>query len=144
MLTKRIATELPAGGGLSYGDYDVLITLNESPGQRLRLSELAESTLLSHSGISRCVTRLEAEGMLKRERCETDGRGFYACLTRKGRQALLDAWPKYRQIVERDFAACMTSDEAEALAELLHRVTAGLGAHPFHHVYTKRVTDEPR
>ncbi len=143
LLTKKIAKELPEAGKISYDDYDVLIALNESPGQRLRLSELAELTLLSHSGISRCVTRLEAAGMLKRERCETDLRGYFACLTRAGRQALLVAWPRYREIIERYFAARMTADEAEQLARLLHRVVSGLGPHRFHHIYPSRITDEP-
>ncbi len=143
ILTKRVADGLADGGGLSYGDYDVLLTLNESPGRRLRLSELAELTLLSHSGISRCVTRLEAEGMLRRERCETDGRGFYAALTRSGREALRKTWPNYRAIIEEDFANSMTAAEAEKLAAIFHRMIVRLGSPRFHATVPQRMTDAP-
>lgn len=144
LLTKRIGSELGKKGGLLYDDYDVLITLNEAPGRRLRLSELAELTLLSHSGISRCVTRLEEAGLLRRERCETDGRGFYACLTRAGRKALLDAWPRYRSLIDKYFSDAINADEAEAMAEMLHRMIDALDTGGFRHVYPERLTDEPR
>jgi DNA-binding MarR family transcriptional regulator len=87
-----VAQGLEAAGGISYDDYDVLLTLNEAVGRRLRMSDLARLTLLSHSGISRAVTRLESEGLLKRERCETDGRGFFAVLTKRGQKALKAAF----------------------------------------------------
>ncbi len=132
------------GKGISYDDYDVLVTLNEAAGQRLRLSELADLMLFSHSGISRCVTRLESEGLIRRERCETDGRGYYACLTRAGRKALLDAWPKYRKLIERDFSSKMSTGEAESMAVLLHRLIASLDDDDrFRHLYPNRLTDEP-
>lgn len=143
VLTERISAELNERKGLSYGDYDVLVTLNEAAGQRLRLSELAERTLLSHSGISRCVTRLESEGLLRRERCETDGRGYYACLTKAGRKSLLETWPPYQKIIERDFSSKMTENQAESLASLLHGILAPMKSHQFHHVYPDRLTDEP-
>ncbi len=143
VVTKQIAAELDASGTLSYNDYDVLVTLNECPGRRLRLSELAELTLFSHSGISRAVTRLEREKLLRREKCETDGRGFYAALTKAGRQALLDTWPRYKELIEEKFASQLSASEAEMMGELMHRVTASLGDHSFHHVFPRRLTDEP-
>lgn len=143
LLKERVDEGLKTTKGISYDDYDVLITINESAGQRLRLSELAELTLFSHSGISRCVTRLEAEGLLRRERSETDGRGYYACLTRAGRQSLLEMWPRYRRLIERDFSSKMTEEEAEQLAKLLHRLIDSLGDSRFNHVYPDRLTDAP-
>jgi len=143
VVTKQIAAELDASGTLSYADYDVLVTLNESPGQRLRLSELAELTLFSHSGISRAVTRLEGEKLLRREKCETDGRGFYATLTKAGRQALLDTWPRYRELIEEKFASQLSAGEAEIMGALMHRVIVSLGNHSFHHVFPSRLTDAP-
>ena len=143
LLTERIEEDLRDAGTISYDDYDVLVTLNEAAGQRLRLSELAQLTLFSHSGISRCVTRLESEGLLKRERCETDGRGYYACLTKAGRKALLVAWPRIESLVEQDFSRKMSQDDAERLAELLQRVIASSGDSRFDQVYAKRMTDEP-
>jgi DNA-binding MarR family transcriptional regulator len=143
LFKERMDAGLKTSKGISYDDYDVLVTLNEAAGGRLRLTELAELTLFSHSGISRCVTRLESGGLLKRERCETDGRGYYACLTRAGRHALLEMWPRYRKLIKRDFSSKMTEAEAEMLAKLLHRLIASSGDARFNHVYVERLTDAP-
>jgi DNA-binding MarR family transcriptional regulator len=143
LFKARMDEGLKTQKGISYDDYDVLATINEAAGERLRLTELAELTLFSHSGISRCVTRLESEGLLKRERSETDGRGYYACLTRVGRNALLEMWPRYRKLIDRDFASKLTEDEAEQLAALLHRLIASSGDSRFNHVYSERLTDAP-
>ena len=55
------------------------------PTGRLRMSELADSVLLSRSGLTRLVDRLERQGLLRRESCEKDGRGAYAVITPRGR-----------------------------------------------------------
>ena len=145
VLTRRVAQVLEAAGGISYDDYDVLLTLNEAEERRLRMSDLARLTLLSHSGISRAVTRLESEGLLKRERCETDGRGFYAVLTRQGQKALKAAWPPYRALLEQHFAGVLHPAEAEQLAALLHRVIVSASDEaPFNEAYPQRLTDEPK
>ena len=78
LLTKRVDAALLAADCISFDTYDVLITLAEAPGQRLRMSELAGATFFSNSGISRRVARLEKEGFLRRKGCENDGRVFYA------------------------------------------------------------------
>jgi DNA-binding MarR family transcriptional regulator len=145
VLTRKVAQGLDAAGGISYDDYDVLLTLNEAEGRRLRMSDLAQLTLLSHSGISRAVTRLESEGLLKRERCETDGRGFYAVLKRRGQKALKAAWPCYRGLLEKHFASALGAAEAEQLAAVLHRVIVSAAEDgPFEEAYPRRMTDEPK
>ena len=53
------------------------------------MAELADGVLLSRSGMTRLVDRLEREGLLVRDPCTDDGRGTYAVLTDKG-EALLD------------------------------------------------------
>ena len=145
VLTRRVAQGLEAAGGISYDDYDVLLTLNEAEGRRLRMSDLARLTLLSHSGISRAVTRLESEGLLKRERCETDGRGFFAVLTKRGQKALKAAWPPYRALVTEHFSGVLSAEEAEQLAGMLHRVIVSAAEEgPFGEAYPQRLTDEPK
>lgn len=144
VLTRRVAQALEAAGGISYDDYDVLLTLNEAEGRRLRMSDLARLTLLSHSGISRAVTRLEAAGFLQRERCDTDGRGFFAVLTKRGQKALKAAWPPYRALLQTHFSNVLGADEAEQLAALLHRVIVSAADEPtLNEAYPQRLTDEP-
>ncbi|HMJ96006.1 MAG TPA: MarR family transcriptional regulator, partial [Thermoleophilaceae bacterium] len=71
--------------------YEVLLFLADAPDGRMRMSELAESVLLSRSGLTRLVDRLEREGLLKRERCESDARGLFAEITPDGRRMFDEA-----------------------------------------------------
>ena len=127
LLTKRVDAALLAADCISFDTYDVLITLAEAPGQRLRMSELAGATFFSNSGISRRVARLEKEGFLRRKGCENDGRVFYAVLTEAGREALREAWPVYERVIEEDFGKAMNPSETRDLAKTLGSLVARLG-----------------
>src|ERR1700733_6512048 len=74
--------------GLSVTDFDVLLRLPRSEGQRLRMTHLAMQTALSTSGITRVVDRLEKRGLVRRETCPSDRRGSFAVLTDAGQQIL--------------------------------------------------------
>ena len=90
-LIRVLETELVAEHPLSLGGYDVLVQLAEAPERRLRMAELADAVLLSRSGVTRLVDRLEVAGMVTRERFTGDGRGIVAVLTTKGVDTLRDA-----------------------------------------------------
>ena len=83
-MTKALDAELVAEHGLSLSSYEVLLFLADSPAGQLRMSELADGVLLSRSGLTRLVDRLERDGLLRRERCEDDQRGWFAAITREG------------------------------------------------------------
>jgi DNA-binding MarR family transcriptional regulator len=102
--------------------YDVLIELREAPERRLRLSELADAVVLSRSGLTRLVDRLETAGLLRRERHPTDGRGAYAVLTTEGTAALRAAWPVYAKGIQEHFAKHLNRDQTAAITEGLQRV----------------------
>lgn len=138
LLTKRVDAALLGAGRISFDTYDVLITLAEAEGGRLRMSELADATFFSNSGISRRVGRLEKEGFLRREGCENDGRVFYAVITETGRSALREAWPVYEKLIEDDFSKAMSAAEAKSLSGILKNVLKGLEAE----VHTG-ITEEP-
>ena len=65
--------------------------LSEADGGRMRMCDLAESILLSRSGLTRLVDRLERDGLLQRMACADDARGSYATLTPAGRKKLAEA-----------------------------------------------------
>src|ERR671926_853244 len=87
-LVKSLDAELSAAHELPLSSYEVLITLEAAPGRKLRMSELADSVLLSRSGMTRLVDRLERDGLLERDHCTADGRGCFAVLTGKGLEAV--------------------------------------------------------
>ncbi len=119
-----IGREMEEAGMVPLSSYDVLVALWESPDKRLRMHELADRVVLSRSGLSRLVDRLEAEGLLARKRCGTDRRGAYAVLTEAGRDALRRAWPVYARGIWEHFAAHLTDPEVETITQALGRVDA--------------------
>ena len=120
----RIERELTAAGVVPLGWYDVLVALAHAPGRRLRLHELAREVVLSRSGLTRLVDRLEAAGLLCRESDPTDRRGAFAVLTPEGLAAQQRAWPVYARAIAAHFGEHVTDGEARALARALDRVRA--------------------
>ena len=74
-LTKALDAELEAAHGLPLTSYEVLLHLDDAEGQRMRMSDLAATVILSRSGLTRLVDRLEREGLIARESCPSDARG---------------------------------------------------------------------
>ena len=120
----RIEREMAAAGVLPLGLYDVLVPLSEAPDCRLRLHELASRVVLSRSTLTRMVDRLEAAGLLARERVATDRRGAYAVLTPRGEAALREAWPVYARGIRAHFACHLDADEVRVLTAALGRIEA--------------------
>jgi DNA-binding MarR family transcriptional regulator len=90
-LLRLLEGQLAEHGKLALGNYDVLVQLAEAPGNRLRMSDLAEAVLLSRSGLTRLVDRLQKDGLVQRQPDPDDARGMYTVLTAKGRDTLRDA-----------------------------------------------------
>ena len=83
--------ELQAAHALPLHEYEVMLVLADAPSHRLRMTGLADAVLLSQSGLTRLVDRLERAGLVLRERCESDRRGFFAQLTEAGSARLEEA-----------------------------------------------------
>ena len=124
-LIKELDAELEAEHGIQLSSYEVLIALADAPGQRLRMSELADHALLSRSGMTRLVDRLQKQELIARERCEGDARGAYAALTEKGRRLLARARPAHLAGVRERFLRNLTDAEMAALAEVWERLVPG-------------------
>ena len=120
-LLERINRQVTAEGELPLEWYDVLLTLENAPDRRMRMSELAEAVLFSRSGLTRLVDRLEKAGLLRREAVPTDRRGAYAVLTPQGEETRRKAWPVYRNAIAQNFARRLSEEEAGTLADLLRR-----------------------
>jgi DNA-binding MarR family transcriptional regulator len=126
ILIDTIDGELARAGCVPLHWYDVLIELYEAPERRLRMSELARKVVLSKSGLTRLVDKLENAGLLHRAAAESDGRGAFAVITDAGIAALRQAWPVYADGIQSHFAAYMNEDEAAQLTSVFTRVLDGL------------------
>jgi DNA-binding MarR family transcriptional regulator len=123
VVIDRIDHDLLAAERLPLSSYDVLIELYEAPEHRLRMHEVAERVVLSRSGLTRLVDRLEAEGLLTRDRSGTDRRGAYAVITDKGIAALRQTWPVYSRGIAEYFAQWVSDEEAESMEKAFERVS---------------------
>jgi DNA-binding MarR family transcriptional regulator len=121
-LVSRLGEELQDEKGLPLPWYEVLLWLNQAPDGRMRMGELAESLLLTPSGVTRLVDRMEADGLVQRQQCPSDRRGWNAVITAAGRSRLRSAAPVHLRGVERHFGRHLSDEEAELMADVLSRV----------------------
>jgi DNA-binding MarR family transcriptional regulator len=117
-----IDRELVAAQRVPLHWYDVLIELVEAPDNRLRLHELAQRVVLSRSGLTRLLDKLENAGLLYREAAASDRRGAFAVLTEAGKDAVRHAWPVYAQAIARYFVPHMNEEEARIVRDVFSRV----------------------
>jgi len=109
--TRQVSRDLASRSDITLEQYDVLVTLEYCEDYRIRLSELADRVLLSRSGLTRLVDRLESRGLVVRESCEEDKRGAYAVLTPLGLQARLEAWKIVEGSMNAHFVQFFETDE---------------------------------
>jgi DNA-binding MarR family transcriptional regulator len=121
-LVKALDAELEAEHGLGVTTYEVLLYLNDSPEGKLRMHDLASSVLLSRSGLTRLVDRLERDGLLERQACESDARGSFAVLTETGRAKLSEARSTHLDGVRRHFLEHLSDEEMDQLEAIWERV----------------------
>ena len=121
-LVAHLDEELQRSHDLPLSSYEVLLCLARSEHGRLRMGELAERLLLSRSGLTRLVDRLERRGLVYRERCEEDARGLFAHITDPGRELFLAARPDHLDGVRRHFFARLGDGDLENLTAVWQRL----------------------
>ena len=122
LLTKELDAELERSHGISLSSYEVLLHLVHADEGRMRMSELADSVILSRSGLTRLVDRLEREGLIQRCACPSDARGFNACLTDAGRERFAAAQETHLEGVRRRFIAHLDATQQDVLGDAWERV----------------------
>ena len=127
---REVDRRLGEAGELSLADYGILITVVTAPGLRLRMSELGTRSMLSASGITRVVVRLEERGLLRREPDPADGRGAFAVLTRVGLETLRRAQVVHHATVRELYLGRLSRRELERLAGLYDKVLPGVVSAP--------------
>src|SRR5438128_12423048 len=120
-LMRRLDTDLERGTGLALADFDVLAQLAAGHGE-LRMTELADRALISRSGMSRRVARLVDEGLVRRAKADTDGRGIVVAITDKGIARLVETAPVHLRGVSNLFAERLDDQELALLERALNKV----------------------
>lgn len=103
-------------------EFDVLITLDNAPGGRLRMTDLAQATMLSSGGMTRLVGRLEQRGLVRRDPDPDDARAFHASLTDAGRTSLAQARITHDEVIAKLLGDHLSPREAQTLTRTLAKV----------------------
>ena len=117
-LVRELDAELQAVHGLPLSSYEVLLRLTRASDGQMRMSELADAVLLSRSGLTRLVDRLERDRLVERRACSNDARGQWAVITQAGRRAFRDAQPTHLAGVRRRFLARLSSEDMSELGRI--------------------------
>jgi DNA-binding MarR family transcriptional regulator len=126
----QAATErqLERDAGLSGADYALLVPLSESPGDVLRMRDLGFMVGWDRSRLSHQVSRMEKRGLLAREGCAEDARGWMVRLTAAGRAAIEAAAPEHVATVRRYFFDHLSDEELALLGSIFDRMICRLAA----------------
>ena len=120
---QELDAELRRHNGLAVIEFDVLITLFNAPDHRLRMSELAERVLLSPAGTTHLVTRLERDGLVRREADPADGRKWFTVLTQAGDSALKAARPTHNEVLRGTLLASTSPADRRTLRRIWKRLS---------------------
>jgi DNA-binding MarR family transcriptional regulator len=113
--------------GVPLAWYEVLSRLVVAPDGRLRMLDLAGLIMLSKSGVTRLVDRMEEAGMVTRAACASDRRVTYAVITAKGRETFERTMPVFIQGVDEYFSSHLSDADVLEIRASLRKVLEGNG-----------------
>lgn len=130
LLDEELDRQLQRDAGMPLAYYMVLAALSESPGHKMRMSDLASSNNASQSRLTHAVNRLVAAGWVRREKCTSDRRVVYAILTADGYEVLKAAAPGHVEAVRATLFDRLTPRQVRQLRAIAETLTAGRGHSP--------------
>jgi DNA-binding MarR family transcriptional regulator len=119
---RNLEREMEATQGLPLTWYDVLLHLKNAPDGRLRMQALADSVVLTRSGLTRLIDRMEKAGYVRRQVCPEDRRGFFAVITLAGLNAQKHAAAVHLRGIRDHFTCHLTDSDLDALNAALSKV----------------------
>jgi DNA-binding MarR family transcriptional regulator len=114
-------SEMREQRGITLAWYDVLIHLEDAP-DGLGMTEIANRILFSKSGLTRVIDRMEAAGLVRRERPPEDRRVVKVLLTPAGLDALDAARAVHRRGIQEHFVSHLDPAQLEQLTGMLQGV----------------------
>jgi len=121
-LLQKFDSNMQDEAGISVIWYDVLLHLNHAPDKKMRMQVLSKSLVLTRSGVTRLVDRIEKAGLVRREAAAEDRRGYYAILTDEGSEVLAKAQEAHRRDIRQYFGAYLDKAEQQVVFDLMAKV----------------------
>ena len=129
-LEAELSRQLAAGSSLSLQDFVVLVALTDQPDGRLRAFELARVLGWDKTRLSHHLKRMLQRGLVDKQVCPTDRRGYFVAVTDSGRASIEAAAPGHVAAVRRLFVDLVSDDELEAIISVTTRVLDRLAEEP--------------
>jgi DNA-binding MarR family transcriptional regulator len=124
-INRMIEEDLQSHSHITHVEFEVLLRLSWNEDHRMRIQDLAAQSILTRSGVSRVVERLEKSGLVKREEASEDRRGAYAVLTEAGAERFRLAAEKHGECVRTNFLSKFSEDELKVMGEFWKRLDSG-------------------
>lgn len=122
LVTRRLDEELRAEHDLSLAEYETLLAIAWSPDRRIRMRILADSILLSKSGVTRLIDRLVADGLVERSACVADARGAEAVLTDAGLDRLRAASVTHLRGIDAHFLSALDPSDLATIERSMRAI----------------------
>lgn len=121
-LLAEFDREMQDDTGITVTWYDVLLNLRHAPDMRLRMQTLSDSLVLTRSGATRLIDRIEKAGLVRREAAAEDRRGYYAILTEQGQQVLAKTQKNHTAGIAKHFGKHLNADERQTLHGIMSKL----------------------
>ncbi len=127
-LWDLVEAQMRRDHGLTMARYDVLAQLVNAGG-RLGLSELAASIMLSQSGLSKLLDRMELSGLVRRDPDPRDARSAFATITPQGQSLAEQAREGHHNVLRHAFGGSLADRDLADLARVMSRISASIPPH---------------
>ena len=121
-ITRELEAQMLQRHGLTLTGYDALLQLSQADEGGMRNIELANTVLLTRSGVTRLVEGLESQGLVTRCSCSEDRRGTKVCITDEGQKRLAEAARTHMEGVREMFLGRLDDEERRVLDRVLQRM----------------------
>ena len=121
-MNRMIEEDLQSHSQITHVEFEVLLRLSWNENHRVRIQDLAAESVITRSGVSRVVERLEKAGLVIREEASEDRRGAYAVLTEKGLARFQQAIRAHVAFVRENFLSHYSEDELEQMGGFWKRL----------------------
>ncbi|MFC4945258.1 MarR family winged helix-turn-helix transcriptional regulator [Pseudonocardia sp. GCM10023141] len=118
LLMRALERQLQRDSGIAHTHYGILVQLSDRPTGSARVTELAVLMDHSQSRVSHAISRLEREGLVRRELDPNDGRMVHAVLTDAGRELLQTAAPGHVRCVRENVFDGLTAEQVGQLQSI--------------------------
>ena len=122
LIYRIVEEDLQSHSQITHVEFEILLRLSWAENQRMRIQDLAAQSLLTRSGVSRALSRLEEVGLVAREEASEDRRGSYAMLTKEGAKRFQNAIQPHVAFVKENFLNLFSEQELKQMAKFWKRL----------------------